>query len=150
MFFSFFFWLFPFLLLCFGFVFLRKCVCLKTQKSGLLKIYIYLFGCTGSTLRHVGPSSLTRDWTRPRGLGAWSLSHWTSREVPGLLSKVPASWLHHAVCLQAVFWYLSDWVWGPVCGHKEIRMFLVCWRRMCVLQLVNALVWICTLHHHYQ
>ena len=31
----------------------------------------------------MGSSSLTRDWTwAPLALGAWSLSHWTTREVP--------------------------------------------------------------------
>ena len=30
----------------------------------------------------VESSSLTRDQTRPPALGAWSLSHWTTREVP--------------------------------------------------------------------
>lgn len=29
----------------------------------------------------VGPSSLARDEPVPRALGAWTLSHWTTREV---------------------------------------------------------------------
>ena len=33
------------------------------------------------SLRHVGSTSMTRDQTRPSALGAWSLSHWTTREV---------------------------------------------------------------------
>ena len=31
---------------------------------------------------HMGSSSLTRDWTHALFLGAQSLSHWTTREVP--------------------------------------------------------------------
>ena len=33
-------------------------------------------------LWHVGSSSLTRDRTWAPALGAWSLSHWTTRQVP--------------------------------------------------------------------
>ena len=32
--------------------------------------------------QHVGSSSLTCSEPRPPELGAWSLSHWTTREVP--------------------------------------------------------------------
>ena len=39
---------------------------------------VYLFGCTRSELQHVGSSSLTR----APALGAPSLNHWTTREVP--------------------------------------------------------------------
>ena len=41
-------------------------------------------------LQHVGFSSLTRDEPRPPALEAWSLSHWTTREVPllGILTKI--------------------------------------------------------------
>ena len=31
---------------------------------------------------HAGCSSPTRDQTGPPALGAWSLAHWTTREVP--------------------------------------------------------------------
>ena len=34
------------------------------------------------SLRHVGSTSMTRAQTRPSALGAWSLSHWTTRELP--------------------------------------------------------------------
>ena len=48
---------------------------------------VYLFGCSGSQLQHVGSSSLTRDQT-------WapctqSLSHWTTREVPKMFKASP-------------------------------------------------------------
>ena len=44
-------------------------------------IWIFFF-----KLKHMGSSSLTRDRTpRPPALGAWGLSHWTAREVPGQL-----------------------------------------------------------------
>ena len=33
------------------------------------------------SLRHVGSTSMIRDRTRPSALGAWSLSHWTTREI---------------------------------------------------------------------
>ena len=33
----------------------------------------------------MGSSSPTRDGTRPPALGAWDLSHWTTREVPVLV-----------------------------------------------------------------
>ena len=48
----------------------------------LLKI-IYLFGCTdlGSST-HAGSSSLVRDWAQSPALGMWSLTHWTTGQVP--------------------------------------------------------------------
>ena len=46
----------------------------------------FLFGYAGSQLQHVGSSSLTRGQTRAPALGAWSLSLWTTREVPTVLS----------------------------------------------------------------
>lgn len=51
-------------------------------------------------LRHVSSSSLSRDQTRAPALGAQSLSHWTTEEVPRVsveLHRVP--WR----CLQGVF-----------------------------------------------
>ena len=47
----------------------------------LTNIYLYLFGCAGSQLKHVGSSSMTRDQTGSPAIGAWSLSHWTIWEV---------------------------------------------------------------------
>ena len=41
-------------------------------------VYIYLF----VKLQHMGSSSLIRDQTLDPALGAWSLSHWTVREIP--------------------------------------------------------------------
>ena len=40
------------------------------------------FDCTRSSLQHVGSSSLTRDRTQAPCIGAQSLNHWTTREVP--------------------------------------------------------------------
>ena len=52
-------------------------------------MFIYLFGCAGSSLHHVGSlvaavrsSSLTRVEPGRPPMGALSLSHWTIREVP--------------------------------------------------------------------
>ena len=45
------------------------------------RIFSELLACKLSAV-HMGSSSLTRDWTRPPALGAWSLSHQNSREVP--------------------------------------------------------------------
>ena len=41
----------------------------------------YFFGFVGSSLQHVGSSSLTRNEPRPLASGIWSLSHWTTRGV---------------------------------------------------------------------
>ena len=50
------------------------------------KIFIWLCRVSCSTrhlqLQHVGSSSLTKDRTLAPALGAWSLGHWTTREVP--------------------------------------------------------------------
>ena len=43
-------------------------------------LHIYLFGCTGSSLWHVGSSPLTEP--RAPALGAQSLRHWTTGEIP--------------------------------------------------------------------
>ena len=47
----------------------------------------YLFGCPGSQLWQVGSSSPTRVWTWApcTALGAWSPSHWMTREAPRLI-----------------------------------------------------------------
>ena len=42
---------------------------------------IYLLGCAGASLWHMGSSSMTREQTGAPALGAWSLSHWTTRKV---------------------------------------------------------------------
>ena len=44
--------------------------------------FFHLFGCAGCWLRHMGSSFLNRDGTWPLALGVWSLSPWTTREVP--------------------------------------------------------------------
>ena len=45
-----------------------------------------LLQCVNSQLQHVGSSFLVRDWIWAPALGAWSLSHCTTREVPIFLS----------------------------------------------------------------
>ena len=44
---------------------------------------MFIATCGIFSLRHVGSSSLTRDGAWPPALGAQSLNHWTTREVPG-------------------------------------------------------------------
>ena len=58
-----------------------------------------------SSLQHAETNSLTRDWTWAPSLGAPSLSHWTTKEVPALivtiafsLVSLPLLWL-----LQSIF-----------------------------------------------
>ena len=71
-----------------------------TELCTLLLFKKYLFGCVGSELQYVasslfvavcellvvacGSSSLNKTEPRPPVLGMWSLSHWTTREVPEL------------------------------------------------------------------
>ena len=63
-----------------------KCLIFKSHSLEKNKkpacLFIYLFGCPGSVLRQVGSRSLTRDQTWAPALEAWSLSHWTTGEVP--------------------------------------------------------------------
>ena len=42
---------------------------------------------------HAGSSSPTGDQTQPPALGAWSLTHWATREVPGKSFKLSLNWL---------------------------------------------------------
>ena len=75
------------------------------QFSQYLLIFIYLFGCTGSQLCHVGSSSLTRDQTLAP-TGARSLSHWTAREVLGasiLMEKPIYFHFLHKFCITVAF-----------------------------------------------
>ena len=56
----------------------------------ILFVYLFIYLATPGLscgfgdiyLQHVGSSSLTRHQTHAPALGAWSLSHWTTREVP--------------------------------------------------------------------
>ena len=62
---------------------------IKLSRPLLIFLFIYLdtsgLSCTQDLqLQHMGSSSLTRNQTGPPALGAWSLSHWTTREVPSL------------------------------------------------------------------
>ena len=53
-------------------------------------MYLAALGLSSGTLEppgllaYVGSRSLSRDQTQAPALGAWSLSHWTIREVPDL------------------------------------------------------------------
>ena len=44
--------------------------------------FSFFYGVGGYTTWRVGSNSLTRDQTQPPALEAWSLKHWTAREVP--------------------------------------------------------------------
>lgn len=55
---------------------------LSSNMSLIVYLFIYLFGCAGSSLQHVGTSSPTRDQTGVPHLGVRSLSHWTTSQVP--------------------------------------------------------------------
>ena len=55
---------------------------MKVQSFSRPSFNTYLFVCPGSSLPYVGSSSLNRDEPRTPALGVWSLSHWTTREVP--------------------------------------------------------------------
>ena len=53
-----------------------------TKQDFLFLKSIYLFGCAGSSLQHAGSSSLIKP--QCPALWAQNLSHWTTREAPGL------------------------------------------------------------------
>ena len=90
---------------------------LARQRYILLKnICIYVFGFSGSLLRQVGSSSLTRDWTRAPALGARSLSHWTTREVP-MSSFFWKSLYWICYNIASVLWFFF-WL-----GHKIFGIF---------------------------
>ena len=55
---------------------------MMSGKENVAFFFFNLFGCTGSLLQHVGSCSPTRDPTQAPALGAQTLSHWTTREVP--------------------------------------------------------------------
>ena len=98
------------------------------------KNFIYLFGCTRSQLQqadslvaacgllscgmrtlscgmHVGSISLTRDQTWAPALGAWSLNHCTTREVPGEIS-----FIYLFIYLFIYFYFWLCWVFVSVRG----------------------------------
>ena len=62
---------------------LRKATIVQEKFEGhcYLFIYLYVFGCTGSQLWHVGSHSLMGN-LGPPALGAWDLSQQTTGEVP--------------------------------------------------------------------
>ena len=64
-----------------------------------------MFAALGLKLCHVGSSSLTRDQILAP-IGAWSLSHWTTREVLGtsILMEKPI-YFHslHKFCIRVAF-----------------------------------------------
>ena len=53
-----------------------------TRHYFIYLLNLYLFGCAGSQLWHVGSSSLTEDWTCASCIVSANLSHWTTRKVP--------------------------------------------------------------------
>ena len=64
---------------------------------------VRLFGGTGPQLQHVGSSSLTRDRTWAPALGAQSLNHWASREVPDL------NFYHVSLCEYSIVYLSLCW-----------------------------------------
>ena len=56
-----------------------------------------------SQLQHVEPSSLTRDWNQAPASGAWSHSHWTTREVPWLFLTLISVQLPSVLHVSSVF-----------------------------------------------
>ena len=58
------------------------CTCIFSLCWGMQDFW---WQCASSYLWPAGPSALTRDPTWPPALGAWSLSHWTTREVHACL-----------------------------------------------------------------
>ena len=84
------------------------------------KLYLQL---ANSYLQHVESSSLTREQTWAPALGAWNLSHRTTREVHvyyyfthGRLEPREAKRLSQVTCLiytgariQAICWYIRNW-----------------------------------------
>ena len=130
-------------------------------------IFIYfaapgLIFCTRSlwsSLRHAGSSSLMRDRTWPPALGAWSLSHWTTREIPppGLLSLLKtfhqlcllfASWSRHSKWLQLhLYLQLSTKTFCPLSRDQvSIRR----WKEaaLCGRTQENVLAFGCLLKNH--
>ena len=61
----------------------------------------------------LGSSYWTWDQTQAPALGAWSLSHWTTREVPpappppGLAFKVRRGWVYHLLPARSSLWALA-------------------------------------------
>ena len=89
----------------------RSVIGLISYLSFISSLYLAVPGlsCDMSDLElgHVGSSSLTRVKPRPPVLGALSLSHWTTRQVPHLLSF--SAWCpvlletHLKICLGLIF-----------------------------------------------
>ena len=50
--------------------------------NGKVSLFIYLFTYLAALYILQSLSCLTRDWTVPPELRAWSLNHWTARKVP--------------------------------------------------------------------
>ena len=87
---------------------------LVRQRYILFKnVCIYVFDFSGSLLRQVGSSSLTRDWTLAPVLGARSLSHWTTREVlmySFFLKKSLLNLLQYCFCFMGFFFFFFFWL----------------------------------------
>ena len=125
--------------------------CLKINRYYFFKlIFIYLFWlrCARSSLQHVGSSlqhvgSLvaacgllvaTSMWDlvprpgiepRPPALGVWSLTHWTTREVPliDIIDTVIQRNNHHHGRMHCNYWHFTVlWeFWGTISCGQGIR-----------------------------
>ena len=77
----------------------------------MIILFIYLFSCPTSYLQHVGLVPQTGIEPRSPGLGAWNLSHFTTREVPFkklfiyVLFNYLFIWM--MAILNCVRWYLT-------------------------------------------
>ena len=94
--------------------------------------FFHLFGCAGCCLRHMGSSFLNRDGTWPLALGVWSLSPWTTREVPDkfiLIKNIPL-WLWNysfiLMMIKTILWELnttSECLQRPLLEKRPVSTF---------------------------
>ena len=91
-----------------------------------------------SQLRHVEPSSLTRDWNQAPASGAWSHSRWTTREVPWLFLTLISVQLPSVLHVSSLFSHLHTFAsavlpllpetHGPLLGGWSRRGLLQEWK----------------------
>ena len=100
----------------------------------------------------MGSSSLTRDWTwAPLALGAWSLSHWTTREVPTnnnfcflLLLFIPLISISYLTTLGRIFETVGNdninTQFSSVQSLSRVRLFATPWitARQASLSITNS------------
>ena len=91
------------------------------------KLYLQL---ANSYLQHVESTSLTREQTWAPALGAWNLSHWTTREVPAYLFisvwMVPICCILWVIILLLLLLSLTSIVSNSVQPHRRQPTRLPC------------------------